>query len=92
MAVSKSGEYLGHCFGMDHHVSAIEEIMDVTTRNKLTRKINDNLDFVIGAESSVVFEMYPQNIYKDGGVAFEVVYLATNRRLNHSENLQVSNF
>ena len=90
VAVNKSGEYLGHCFGMDHHTSALEKVMDEpSVRNKLSDKINDTLDFVITAETNVVFKLYPPELYKEGGVAFETLYLATNRNLKHSENLKV---
>ena len=90
MAVDKSGNYLGHCFGMDHHTSSMEKVMsDPVVTGKLSNKINDMLDFVIASETSVVFKYYPPELYKSGGVAFETLYLATNRNLNHSDNLKV---
>ena len=90
MAVDKSGEYLGHCFGMDHHTSAMEKIMDdPIVREKLSDKIKDMLDFVIESETSAVFKYYPPEMHEAGGVAFEPLYLATNRNLTHSENLKV---
>lgn len=90
VAVNQSGEYLGHCFGMDHHTSALEKVMDEPgVRNKLSDKMNDQLDFVITSETNAVFKLYPPELHKEGGVAFETVYLATNRNLKHSENLKV---
>ena len=90
VAVNKSGEYLGHCFGMDHHTSAMEKIMDdPKVREKFSQKMSDMLDFVIESETNVVFQHYPPDKYEAGGVAFEILYLATNRDLKHAENLKV---
>ena len=58
-------------------------------RKKLSVKINDMLDFVVGSETSAVLELYPAELYKNGGVAFETLYLATNRNLEHSQNIKV---
>ena len=90
VAVDKSGNYLGHCFGMDHHTSPMEKVIsDPVVKEGLSNKINDMLDFVITSETSVVFKHYPPELYESGGVAFETLYLATNRNLNHSDNLKV---
>ena len=90
VAVTKSGEYLGHCFGMDHHTSAMETIMDdPNVRKKLSVKLNDMLDFVVSSETKSVFELYPPGMHKNGGVAFETLYLATDRNLTHSQNIAV---
>ena len=90
VAVNESGEYLGHCFGMDHHTSAMEKIMDdPKVREKFSQKMSDMLDFVIESETNVVFQHYPPDKYEAGGVAFEILYLATNRNLKHAENLKV---
>ena len=62
---------------------------DPNVRKKLSVKIQDMLDFVVDSETSSVFELYPAELYKNGGVAFETLYLATNRNLKHSENIKV---
>ena len=91
VAVSQSGEYLGHCFGMDHHTGTMGKIMDdPNVTNLLSEKIKDMFECVSGSETSAVFEIYPAAMHKDGGVAFETLYLATNRNLSHSENIQVT--
>ena len=75
---------------MDHHTSALGKVMDdPKVRNKLSQKMLDMLEFVGEAETSTVFELYPEERYKDGGVAFETLYLATCRNLSHSNNIMV---
>ena len=75
---------------MDHHTSAMEKVMDdPKVREKFSRKMSDMLDFVIESETRVVFQHYPPEMHETGGVAFEILYLATNRNLKHAENLKV---
>ena len=92
MAVTKSGEYLGHLFGMDHHTSALENVMnEPNTQAKVSEKMSRMLDFVGSSEATLVSELYPPENYQDGGVAFETLYMATNRKLSPEDNLKVNN-
>lgn len=90
VAVTKSGEYLGHLIGMDHHTSAVEKVI-ADPQAKISDKMSQLLEFVIETESATVFELYPPEKCKDGGVAFESFMLATNRNLTPADNLKVIN-
>lgn len=91
VAVTKSGEYLGHLIGMDHHTSAVEKVFaDPNTQAKTSEICLQLLEFVGETESTSVYELYPPEKCKGGGVAFESFLLATNRNLTPADNLKVA--
>ena len=59
------------------------------TQAKVSEKMSRMLDFVASSEATLVSELYPPENFQDGGVAFETLYMATNRNLSPEDNLKV---